>query len=420
MKNLLSLGLIFLISCSQTPVKVEVPKSGLEAMLSPEEFRIHRCLHSSGDLSTERKKECLTGTSYEGFIGRLPSNGDDELIMKNNWFFSEPGRLEEFYSITRGFVKAGERMVKSAVNDRGVAFEGSAFFGFGKGWLAELINHHHQIGLFCAPFVTARTDIGVEAGIVAVESLSCENNAAYEGGFLNISAGVSAEATGAPVDLTLSYSFGVNLESFARKIREARAQRHLDVPTLARELVTLSRLDIRRTLSENNNSKMAMLNLALRPLSVLGLRPPGLSTVRQMKDVVQRALILNRSLAVQFKAHYQSKISPYLRANGMPQLDFFMKMLTDSMTGCDSVGGAASLSLSLSPVSVGVTYENYQLLFEMPFEDLRVFKAVTPLLLLNPFLMQPEDLRATVRVARGVLAIPGKVSRQCGTVFPRI
>ncbi len=421
MKNFMSLSLVLLLSCSQAPWKAPSNElSELEAMLSVEDLKIHRCLKSR-EHSMELKKECLQGTSYESYISRMPSmDAADEIIMKNNWFFGDNAKLNEYYAISRSFVKASTKMAKHAINDRGIAVEGSAWFGFGGGWLAEFINHHEKFGLFCAPFVGARTDVGVEAAVAVLQSVSCKSNTEYQGGFLNVSAGLSGELIGLPVDLSLSYNFGLDLPSFAQKIKAAKNTNHISVAQLSREVARLSQQNVRRAVAGNSEYNAAVINLILKPLSIVGVRSPGLSSIQQMNQVIKRVLKEHKSLGVQFKTYFANRLSPYLRTNGFPQLNQFLTIMTSSMTGCDSLGGAAALSISLSPASVGVSYENYHLLFEMPFEDLRAFKIVSPMLLLNPFLMAPEDLRATVRVSRGILAIPQKVARQCNQLFPKI
>ncbi len=425
MKNFISLALVIVLtsSCAQAPWKAPAQSQSDEllSMLSPEELKIHNCLHSKNEITMDLKKECLTGTSYASHISRMPSNdGDDDIVMKNNWFFGDNSKLNEFYSISRGFVKASTKMAKKAINDRGIAVEGSAWFGFGGGWLAEFINHHEKFGLFCAPFAGARTDIGVEAGVAVIQSVSCTSNHAYQGGFLNVSAGLSGELIGLPVDLSLMYNFGLDLPGFAQKVKAAKNNRQINIAALSAEVGRLAQQDVKRAIASNSNYNAAVINLVLKPLSILGIRTPSISSVQQMNQVLRKVLVDHKSLGVQFKAYYKNRLAPYLSSNGFPQLNLFLSMLTSSMTGCDSLGGAASLALSLSPASVGVAYENYHLLFEMPFEDLRAFKVLTPMTLLNPFLMNPEDLRATVRVARGVLAIPLKVSRQCNQLFPKI
>lgn len=421
MKNIISLSLVFLLSCSQVPVKKdEGPLNELEAMLSPEDLRIHRCLNSGKEINLDLKKECLTGTQYESHISRMPSDdGDSDFVMKNNWFFGDNSKLDNFYKLSQGFVKATGKFLKHATNDRGVGVDGNAFFGVGAGWLAEIVNHHGKVGLFCAPYVMATTDIGVTASISVVQSISCPSNQAYEGGFLQIGASISGEAIGLPVDLGAAYSFGLDLPGFSQKVKTARAAGKLSVRALMAEVGRLNDAQIKRGIA-SNNGRAAMMNIALRPLGVLGIRTPSMSSIRSVNNAIKDALLHHRSLGIQFKQYYNSYLSRYLVSNNLPMLNQFFSILTSSMSGCDSVGGSAALSLTLSPVELSVQYQNYSLLNEMAFEDLGVLKVITPMGLMNPFLMQPSNLRTVVRVARGILAIPTKVSRQCTRVFPRI
>lgn len=422
MKNLLPLSLAFLISCSQ--IHSQRPESGpLEALLDQEDLKIHQCLQKRGNkaVSMDLKRECLSGTKYDYVITRSPSDDSaDDIIMKNNDFFDDKMKLDEFYRLSRGFAKAAVKMAKHATNDFGIGVEGAAFFGFGRGWAGEVVNHHGKVGVFCAPNTSMITDIGVEAKLLFVHSISCPSNQAYEGGFLSVGASLSGEAIGLPVDIGGAYSFGVNLPGFAGKLQNSRNLGKLKITQLAAEVARLSDARIKRGITRNHNGYAAMMNLALLPVGIFGIRPPSLSTVRNINVVVKDALTHHLSLGTQFKTYYRNFLQAHLERNNFPMLNEFLLQMTQSMTGCDSVGGSAALALSLSPVALSVTYENYSLLMEMAFEDLRVLKILTPMALLNPLLMQPDDLRAVARVSRGILAMPTKVARSCGEVFPRL
>lgn len=421
MKNLISLSLVFLFSCSQAPWKAPASQlSDLEAMLSPEDLKIHRCLHSQNPLTAELKSSCLQGSPYDSVIHRTPSqDSENDIIMKNNWFFGDQSKLNQFFTLSRGLVRASAKYVKVATNDLGVGVDGNAFFGFGRGWLAEVVNHHGHIGLFCAPYAMVTTDIGVTASVSVVKSISCPSNEAYAGGFLQIGASISGEAIGLPVDLGAAYSFGLDLPGFSHKIKESRRSGKLKLAEISRELSRFNDPAVRRAIA-GTNRMAAILNIALKPVAVMGIRSPGISSMKAVNQVIKEALHHHRSLGVQFKSYYTRSLAAYLSRNNFPQMNEFFRILTSSMSGCDSVGGSAALALSLSPVEVNVQYQNYALLMEMQFEDLRALKVITPMGLLNPYLMNPEDLRAVVRVSRGILSIPAKVPRMCSTIFPRI
>ncbi len=422
MKNLISLSLIFLLSCSQVPVQKSELDS-LEALLDQDDLKIHRCLQKRGNgpVSMDLKRECLSGTKYDYVITRSPSDdSENEIIMKNNWFFGDKMKLDEFYRLSRGFAKAAVKMAKHQTDDFGIGVEGAAFFGFGTGWAAEVVNHHGKIGVFCAPNKSMVTDIGLEAKLNFVHSISCPSNQAYEGGFLTVGASISGEAIGIPVDLGGAYSFGLDLPGFARRIQTSGTAGKIKLGPLALEVARISNSQTRNGITRSNNGYAAMMNLALLPLGILGIHPPSISTVRNVNVVVKNALAHHRSMGIQFKDYYRTYLQAHLARNNFPMLNEFFSQLTQSMTGCDSIGGSAALALSLSPVALSVTYENYSLLMEMIFEDLRVLKLLTPMALLNPLLMQAEDLRAITRVSRNVLAMPGRVSRNCSEVSPRI
>ncbi len=421
MKKINFISFFLILSCSQLDSKKAHGPNSLENLLSADELKIHRCLNSEVKPDSKLLRKCLAGTQYEALTSRTPSDDtENEILLKNNWFFGDQNKLSQFYEISRGFVKASEKYLKKATNDRGIGVDGSAFFGVGAGWLAEVVNHHGKIGLFCAPYITATTDVGVAASLSVVQSISCPTNQSYEGGFLQIGAGISGELIGLPVDLGAAYSFGVDLPGFAARLKASRSAGKLRVAQLASEVRRLSQVENFRGISNNNNRNAAIMELALKPVSVLGIRTPGFSSVRRINSVVKEAIYHHKSLGIQFKRYYADFLSQYLVRNNMPMLKEFFTALVASMSGCDSVGGSAALSLTLSPVALNVQYQNYALLMEMQFEDLRALKVITPLVLLNPFLMNPEDLRATARVARSVLSIPVKVPRMCNKVFPRI
>lgn len=404
---------IFTLSCAHVPTPSAPVLSGLEAKLTTEELVLHRCLEKSSD--KDSRNLCLVGTTYE-FALRSPSNDGDELVLKNNWFFDSAEKLEEFFSVTSGYLRAKGKLIKKTggrlLNKKGIGVEGSAFFGVGKGWLAEFAVHENRLGLFCAPIYSIQSDIGVELEGTLLQSLSCRNNAEYGGEELSVSLGVSGELVGLPFGIGLSYGLGLDSAVFRRKISEARNKGLLDFRDISSELRKLSNASVQRAITGGNRNLQGLLAVMSKPLGLYGVRPPGLASAGVIAGFTRELLRKDISIASFLKSQY-ARVKPRLIAHGLPNLAAFFGVFADTLTGCDSVGGAASIGLSLSPVNFGLGFANVKFIGDVGAAELVSLAKVTPFLLLHPYLLSGEDLRTVLRLARGFVSLPGKIRQSC-------
>lgn len=416
MKIHLLFPILFLSACAQAPLKTDVALNELEALLSQEDLKIHRCLNSGKTLNYDLKKECLAGTAYESFLSRTPSS-DDVLIMKNNWFFDSKENVQSFYKMTRGFLRAssilGRKAAGKLVNKKGIAVEGSAYVGVGRGWAAEFVVHQNKLGFFCSPSWALQTDVGVEADFAVSRTLSCADNKAFGGQDISFSASISGELIGLPVGLGLSYSLSVDKAVFGKKISEARQQGHLNFQSLNEELKVLNSVGMKSSLAKSHRHLLALLTLAMKPLSLYSVRSPALSDKQGILNFVREMIKNDQSVGALFKSFYARELKAKLLAERLPNINSFLGALDASLGGCDTLGGSASVGVSLSPVSMGVSYSETTLLAEAGAPDLATFGSVTAMALLNPFLLPSQDLRNILKVARSFVAIPNKIARQC-------
>jgi hypothetical protein len=366
----------------------------------------------------EERLKCLRNTPYESKNLREPSNSSANLVNQYSWFFASTEKMESFSKILKSLGRARSEMIKKGghlANHRGVAVTGNAFAGVGIKWIAELVLHNEMVGLFCAPGATLQTDVGISANFEAIRSISCDSNKHYEGGFFSIGAGVSAEAIGIPLGLETSYSFGIDVKKFVQSYKEAIYNGLFKVEDLPSEISYLVSLP-KSTIGPATD--LTFLNYALKILSMmdknvrvlkfdkLSVSPKAIKSMANGQSPSMGEMIKN--------VNSNQRIMKVLDENRLDNLKIFIAILSSSLTGCDSIGGAGSIGLSLSPVSLGLAYTKYSLLFEIHLEDLNSLTKINLLHFLNPYLLKTQDIRNIIKVARGLIAVPDKVKNQCG------
>jgi hypothetical protein len=411
MKVFIPILLLIAVSCSQVSPRQDKELTKLESLLSAEDLAIHLCL------AGEFRKECLKGTPYDGKLTRVPSSDDNEIILKNSWFFNSSETLHDFYDLSRGFLKAQTKLLQlngqKLMNSKGISVEGSAYMGVGRSWAAEFMILENRLGLYCSPGYLLQSDIGVDLELSVVQALACPTHLSYRGKDISFSAGISGELVGLPVGLGAAYNLGVDLDVFKIQIEESKKKGQLSISGLRNDLTRLSDSGVRNALTNGQENALPLLALALRPLGIFQLQTPTLATNQAKLNFLRSVIRSNQSVGLLLRNFYNRQLGPRLRANKLTHLDSFFSVLSQTLSLCDSVGGAFSLGLSLSPVSLGVAYSRSEHLAEVGFNDLITFARITPLVLLNPFLLPPEDLRNIVKVARGVTSLPKKIQRNC-------
>lgn len=383
-------------------------KDRLIALLSPEEKVLHTCLQ--GQLSEKEKYNCLKGSPLESSVGRIPSS---DFMDKLQWFFSSQKNQLSFLKTFDGIRKAHEALKKSGrfFNSYGIGLNGEAHFGIGRSWIGELIRHNNQLALFCAPGVGAKTDIGVSAGFGVVRTISCRSNSHYGGNFLTVNAGASGEVIGLPVGVGLNYSFGVDLKIFKNEIQLARQNGRLNIRELSEEIQRLGSINSANLGKEN--SALLLFGAKLVSLAYPDVNYKGRFTTGHV-SILKDSLLRKVSLGSAFRSFISSgSYRDFVRHHDLRNLEAYFDILGKSFSGCDSMGGGGALSLSLSPVSLGVSYTNYRLLYEFSPMDSKSLPRITPLMLLNPILFGPQELQFLSLHAKSMITLAQNIQNNC-------
>lgn len=353
------------------------------------------------------QKRCL-GLSEEN---RSPASSMAKMqaqlmIEQNQWFFASPNMISYFVSFFRELKKIKENMpkthakLKKAIGDKlhgkGVGFYGAAHFGLSKKWIGELVLHDKDLALFCAPSNGFVTDVGLEAGFMALSTIGCQKNDDYQGTFLTASFGVSTEALMLPLGASLSYSFGVDSVAFNNEVKRLKKDKKINIRDLIKQINLLNmRLSYDYPLVFSLLRKTA--NFLFR--SDLNKDENNSNNESRMKELLKRS----KSLGNIFKDFANApEVKDELDKNGLIQLKALINLIDVSLTGCDSFSGGAGLSLSMSPVNIGFSQAFYTKAIEIDRSDYKQLASIGLLTLVNPLLMAPSSVLLVLKYARRV------------------
>ncbi|WP_409478673.1 hypothetical protein [Pseudobdellovibrio sp. HCB154] len=290
-----------------------------------------------------------------------------------------------------------------------VGVSADAFVGVGVSKMLEFAVHEKSIGVFCAPGVSARTDVGVGVDLSVGKTLACQSNEHYSGGFLGAFAGLSAEAAGLPAGASASYNIGLNYPKFKDGLNDAIESNKLSAAKLSRELGYLAE-------HADTAGMLFLYSIAHQVLAKRSSSSQRLSD--RLNELIARLAHSNHSLSKEFLAYLNSQaLSDFLDNNNFYQLRTLTNILRNSLTGCDSVGGALGLSLSVSPASVGIKYSDFKLLTEFDLEEMKDLDIISPDIFENPYDYSISHLRKAASLATKLLSIPFQLSGNKCSVF---
>lgn len=394
----------------------------LHEKMSDEEKEIQYCLENASKFASineislkESEKICLSGSYYESLKTRMPSTSSEAFIEKNAWLFQSPSMIDSLIQFIEGIQKTSEALrlkmnsnLNQSLESKGVGFYGEAVFGIGKSWLGELVVHQNKIGLFCAPGSYLKTDVGFAFGFESSQTLSCESNQHYAGGFLSFETGLSSEMFLLPFELGVAYSFGIDGKTFREDLKK------INLSSLQKELFQFSQLLKHSSLKNNiGSSTLVSLDFLNKMVSSLNGNQKTFTHLFST-DLDKNKLLKQQSIGHIIKKWVATKkLEPFFKKNHFDQLDLFTKIFAKSLTGCDGVGGSGSIGLSVMPVSLGVKYSEYGLLMEMPVSFLNVMERINPFSLMNPKLMSYSDLKAIVELAHSVVNLRENFNELC-------
>lgn len=296
-----------------------------------------------------------------------------------------------------------------AIEHVAVGVSAEAFVGVGVSKMVEFAVHEKSIGVFCAPGVSVRTDVGVGVDLSVGKTLACQSNEHYSGGFLGVFAGLSAEALGLPVGAGASYNIGVNYPKFKDGFNYALKTNQLSTAKLSREVSYLAE-------HADTAGLLFLYSIAHQLLAKRNNSNQRISD--QLNEVIARLVRSRRSLSNELLAFLNSQeFHNFLNTNNFYQLRVLTDILRNSLTGCDSVGGALGLSLSVSPATVGIKYSDFKLLTEFDLEEMKELGTISADIFENPYDYSISQLRTAASIATKLISIPFQLQSNKCSVF---
>lgn len=425
MKLLSLLCLIFLFSCEQqksiSDRRINVNQD-LSRSYSKKEQELAKCADSiykscSGiDCFNKAKSQCLGVKGQRNPASSMAQIQAQAMIENNGWFFLNSEVIENFYNFIQTIKRANQepkslakakKYLSETFHGRGVGLSGAMFAGLRKGWSAELINHRNEVAVFCSPHNGLTTDVGISAGVVGVTTLGCGSNKHYEGAFLSANFGLSTEAFLVPAGVELAYSFGVNSKEFNSAVRSLKADKELNFNQLKNEIIILQ---------ASMHGSYPFLIETLNALSSFLFKEGSQDKTEKVNLAITKSLLKRKtSLGGIIKSFYYSEeFRNIISDNNLLQVDKILNVFAKSLTGCDSIAGSASLSLSVSPISFGLSQSYYTSLITLDKKDVKLLGGLSLASLANPILMSPIAITTILKYAFQINRIDNKLKACVG------
>ncbi len=319
-----------------------------------------------------------------------------------------------------GFVK--DKSI-NGMHGVGVSASGTALLGIGGTLQLEAVIHNRKMALFCAPGVTAQTDIGVSLDFGVFKTLGCRDNQDYQGKFLSFTAGVSGEAIGLPFNVGANYALGLGLSEFLEAMAREKKAGRLDLFRLTAEtsLFSAKSFELMARLGMNPNDQFSyliiskMIALSLGEKEVLNEFNHSFDEFKNFtkEDGVDKTLNL-KPLAHHIKSFLKFiLIMEETYAMDLSQFKMVVTELDKSISSCDAIGLTGGLSLTLSPVNVGSIIYQYTMLTEIDLDDVFYLAGFAPANLFRLNLSPIEKERFTKAVSGILKIIPDLWFNQC-------
>lgn len=364
---------------------------------------LQNCASHSHKSEQERTTSSEAIAEYQQKVELVELNPEIFMDVANKSKLRE--MLNKIRSIKNNLIDQGGRAIEHVA----VGVSAEAFVGVGVSKMVEFAVHEKNIGVFCAPGVSARTDVGVGIDLSVGKTLSCRSNDHYSGGFLGAFAGISTEAVGLPAGAAASYNIGVNYPKFGEGLNYAIKSKKLSAAGLSRELGSLSE-------QANSAGLLLLYSIAYQVLAKRNNSSQRVS--EQLNSLISRLVRSRRSLSSELLTFLNSQqLGDFLNENNFYQLRVLTDILRNSLTGCDSVGGALGLSLSVSPASVGIKYSDFKLLTEFDLEEMKDFDIISADIFDNPYEYSISHLRKAASLATKLISIPFQLQGNKCSVF---
>lgn len=375
-------------------------------------------------MNTERSLRDVEGNSLWGNL-KIPFMDLRPSDIKKVW--QTVHLIKKAYEKMRDNVFMGLGFVKDKSLDSmhgfGISASGTALVGIGGTVQYEAVMHNRKMALFCAPGVTMQTDIGVSADVGVFKTLGCKSNKDYQGKFLTFAAGVSAEAVGLPFGVGVNYSLGMGISEFLEALAKHKRENRLSLTELAKETAIFSvkapghMADSRMPASEQFSHLIVSKMLAI----FLGDKNLLREFNENMKNFQEASMRdgIDKVLKIYPLAHYIKEFLNYILViedSFGVDLDNFKLVVTElesSLSRCDAIGLTGGVSLSLSPVNIGMIIYQYTMMTEIDFNDIYYLAGFAPRTLLT-LKLGPKERERFMKAVSGVLkVVPDLWTNQC-------
>ncbi len=305
----------------------------------------------------------------------------------------------------------------------GVSASGTALVGIGGALQYEAVIHNRKMALFCAPGITAQSDIGISADVGVFKTLGCKDNEDYRGKFLTFAAGISSETIGLPFNVGANYSLGLGVSEFLKALAEAKESGRLELGELAKETAEFG-LKASGLLRDKNfpmHQQFSYLVLSKMIALSLGEKDVLNEFNNDLKEVEE--FVKNDGLDKVWKIkplahHIKSYLKFILLAEqiygmNLPNFKLVVEEMAKAISSCDAIGLTGGLSLTLSPVNIGAILYQYTMLTEVNLDDVFYLAGFAPRTLLTLDLSAKQRERFMKAVAGILRVVPDLWSNQC-------
>lgn len=319
-----------------------------------------------------------------------------------------------------GFVK--DKSIEG-MHGVGVSASGTALLGVGGTLQVEAVIHNRKMALFCAPGISAQTDIGISADLGVFKTLGCKDNQDYQGKFLSFTAGVSGEAIGLPFNIGANYALGLGISEFLEAMAREKKAGNLDLFRLTAEtsLFSAKSFELMSNLGMNPSDQFSY--LIISKMIALSLGEAGVlkdfnHSFDEFKDFTKEDGI-DKTFNLKPLAHHIKSFLKFILimektyAMDLSQFRMVVTELDKSISSCDAIGLTGGLSLTLSPVNIGTIIYQYSMLTEINLDDVFYLAGFAPGNLFRLNLSASERERFTKAVSGILKIIPDLWFNQC-------
>ena len=371
-----------------------------------------QCAYQFGD------KELIIGLNKFKKQSTINSKSDDSryewLKLGSSNIVGLWNFISELQRLSKEVAESSKSKVIKSAHGHGVAYGVSAFAGMGILFNGELVVHDQKLALFCAPGVSAVSDLGVQMGVGPVRTIGCNTHQDYVGNFLTVSAGISGEYFGLPAGAEVNYSFGFSSNDFLKRIEYQVNDSNLDLKLAATQFAEFATvknsfvpqgplkkitwyivLKVLANFFEQQKVTIDIDDQLLQKVREQGIDNAFKTSVGQMV----KEIIYSEELKLQLKNH--------------DHLYIVMLEFANSMSGCDSVAANALLTVTASPINFSLLMSNYAMLYEEDLNHLVTLQNMSAFMLLNPMLLDSETVNTLLKLSQFTINLPEVVNTKC-------